>query len=97
MDNETPFNDQPTIRLLDTQGDLVRHVSQREAGRLLRKGDADLRFELPPAIQLLPPPAEEEEQDSSSSSQQEDKGEAEERDCETEQVLRETCESEAEW
>src|SRR5262245_12516038 len=48
-----PFNDQPTIRLLDRADAEVRRIGQREAARLLRAGMADLVFDLPPAVRLV--------------------------------------------
>jgi hypothetical protein len=47
-----PFNDQPTVRLLDQAGVELSLVSQRDAAKLLRAGHADLVFEVPPAIRL---------------------------------------------
>src|SRR5439155_14096533 len=53
-----PYNDQPTVRLLDAQGAELRLVSQREAARLIRSGMADLVFAVPPAVRLGVPTAE---------------------------------------
>jgi hypothetical protein len=47
-----PFNDQPTVRLLTASGDDLGLVSQRAAGRLLRRGHADLVLQVPPAVRL---------------------------------------------
>jgi hypothetical protein len=55
-----PFNDLPTVRLLDQGGAEMRLVSQREAGRLLRVGQAELLLETPPAVRLVIPTAEHE-------------------------------------
>src|SRR5439155_25684678 len=48
-----PFNDQPTVRLLDQAGALVDLISQRTASRLLRNDHAELVLEVPPAVRLL--------------------------------------------
>jgi hypothetical protein len=53
-----PFNDRPTVGLLEEGGALLGHVSQREASRLLRRGLAELVLEVPPAIRLSIPTAE---------------------------------------
>ncbi len=55
-----PFNDQPSVRLLAQDGGPLRLVSQREAGRLLRVGQAELLLEVPPAVRLTIPTAEHE-------------------------------------
>jgi hypothetical protein len=47
-----PYNDRPTVRLLDECGAEVGLVSQREAGRLLRCGAGELVLEVPPAVRL---------------------------------------------
>ena len=47
-----PYNDRPTVRLLDASGNFVRHVSQRKAARLLRAGEAELVLDSPPAVRL---------------------------------------------
>jgi hypothetical protein len=47
-----PYNDLPTIRLLDGCGAALGHVSQREAARLLRADQAELVLEVPPAVRL---------------------------------------------
>jgi hypothetical protein len=47
-----PFNDRPTVRLFDQAGVELGTISQREAGRLLRRGHADLVLDVPPAVQL---------------------------------------------
>jgi hypothetical protein len=56
-----PFNDLPTVRLLESGGTEVGRgrISQREASRLLRCGAAELLLEAPPAVRLLTPPEEE--------------------------------------
>jgi hypothetical protein len=54
-----PFNDLPTVRLLDQSGAELRQVSQREAARLLRVGQAELLLEVPPAVRLLVSTADE--------------------------------------
>lgn len=53
-----PFNDQPTVRLLDQQGVDLRLVSQREAARAIRAGLGELVFTQPPAIRLNVPTQE---------------------------------------
>jgi hypothetical protein len=47
-----PFNDQPTVRLLDQHGADLRLVSQREAARLIRAGLVELLFVVPPSVRL---------------------------------------------
>jgi hypothetical protein len=53
-----PYNDRPTVRLLDQGGAELAAVSQRAAGRLLRRGLAELVAEVPPAVRLTVPAAE---------------------------------------
>ncbi len=53
-----PFNDLPTVRLLDAGGAEQARISQRTAGRLLRAGQADLVLEVPPAVRLTLPGAD---------------------------------------
>jgi hypothetical protein len=48
-----PYNDQPTVRLLDSDGADRGLISQREAARLLRIGQAELLLQTPPAVRLL--------------------------------------------
>src|SRR5262249_6155683 len=48
-----PFNDRPTVGLLEEGGALLGHVSQREASRLLRRGLAELVLAVPPAVRLV--------------------------------------------
>src|SRR3954454_24079365 len=55
---DQPFNDRPTVRLLDQDGAFLGHVSQRRAGLLLRTGQADLLLEVPPAVRLSIPTAD---------------------------------------
>src|SRR5947208_637577 len=50
-----PYNDRPTVRLLGQSGEPLGHVSQREAARLLRRGQAELVLEVPPAVRLSVP------------------------------------------
>src|SRR4051794_12866006 len=50
-----PYNDLPTVRLLDRGGAGLGHVSQRAAARLLRRGDAELVLEVPTAVRLSVP------------------------------------------
>jgi exonuclease 3'-5' domain-containing protein 2 len=50
-----PYNDLPTVRLLDQDGAALGLVSQREAGRLLRAGLAELVLEVPPGVRLCVP------------------------------------------
>jgi hypothetical protein len=52
-----PFNDLPTVHLLDQAGNPLRLVSQREAGRLLRRRQAHLLLQTPPAVRLAIPTA----------------------------------------
>src|SRR5947199_6790847 len=47
-----PYNDRATVRLLDQGGAALGLVSQREAGRLLRSGQAELVLEVPPGVRL---------------------------------------------
>jgi hypothetical protein len=47
-----PYNDLPTVCLLDQGGAHLDTVSQREAGRLLRWGLAELVLDVPPAVRL---------------------------------------------
>jgi hypothetical protein len=53
-----PFNDRPTVRLLDPAGAPLRLLGQREAARLMRAGLAELQFVTPPAVRLTVPTAE---------------------------------------
>jgi hypothetical protein len=53
-----PFNDLPTIGLLDQGGAALGPISQREAGRLLRRGQAELLLQVPPAVRLSIPTEE---------------------------------------
>jgi exonuclease 3'-5' domain-containing protein 2 len=53
-----PYNDRPTVRLLDREGVSLGHVSQREAARLLRGGLADLILDDPPGVKLTIPVSE---------------------------------------
>jgi hypothetical protein len=53
-----PYNDRPSVRLLDQEGRELDRLSQREAGRLLRTGQADLVLEVPPAVRLVIPIAD---------------------------------------
>lgn len=57
-----PDNDRPTVRLLDEAGGPLGLVSQREAARLLRTGQADLVLATPPGVRLTVPTAEYEEE-----------------------------------
>jgi hypothetical protein len=50
-----PFNDLPTVRLLDAGGTERALVSQRTASRLLRAEQAELVLEVPPAVRLTIP------------------------------------------
>jgi hypothetical protein len=54
-----PYNDRPTVRLLDAGGAFLSHVSQREAARLLRAGEAELVLETPVAVRLCAAPTRE--------------------------------------
>jgi hypothetical protein len=47
-----PYNDLPTVGLRDESGSDLGQISQREAGRLLRRGWAELILEVPPAVRL---------------------------------------------
>jgi hypothetical protein len=47
-----PYNDQPTVRLLDQGGADLGLISQREAGKLLRCDLAELVLQVPPAVRL---------------------------------------------
>src|SRR5262245_30441772 len=47
-----PYNDLPTVRLLDQGGGEIARLSQREASRRLRAGHGRLLIESPPAVQL---------------------------------------------
>src|SRR5438067_610148 len=53
-----PHNDRPTVRLLDQSGAGLGQVSQREAARLLRRGQAELVLGVPPAVRLSIPRSE---------------------------------------
>src|SRR3954454_8094709 len=53
-----PFNDQPTVRLLDQAGAELRLLGQRDAARLMRGGMAELLFVMPPAVRLTVPTQE---------------------------------------
>ena len=53
-----PFNDQPTVRLLDQAGAPLRLVGQRDAARLMRGCMAELLFVTPPAVRLTVPTPE---------------------------------------
>jgi hypothetical protein len=48
-----PYNDRPTVRVLDQDGAELGLISQRAAGRLLRGGEAELLLEVPAAVRLL--------------------------------------------
>jgi hypothetical protein len=50
-----PYNDLPTVHLLDRGGAALGHVSQREAARLLRWGHAELVLDVPPTVRLSVP------------------------------------------
>jgi hypothetical protein len=62
MDRQTsadnPYNDLPTVGLLDQVGAPLGHVSQRAAGRLLRTGRAELVLGVPPSVRLSIPTTE---------------------------------------
>jgi hypothetical protein len=47
-----PFNDLPTVGLLDQAGAALEPISQRAAARLLRRGYAELILKFPPAVRL---------------------------------------------
>ncbi len=47
-----PFNDLPTVGLLDQAGEPLEPLSQRAAARLLRRGWAELVLQVPPAVRL---------------------------------------------
>jgi hypothetical protein len=53
-----PFNDLPTVGLLDQTGAALESISQRAAGRLLRRGQAELILQVPPAVRLSIPTPE---------------------------------------
>jgi hypothetical protein len=53
-----PFNDLPTVGLLDQAGAPLEPISQRAAGRLLRRGCAELILQVPPAVRLAIPTEE---------------------------------------
>jgi hypothetical protein len=53
-----PYNDLPTVRLLDQGGARLGSVSQRTAAQLLRRGLAELLLEVPPAVRLTLPTAD---------------------------------------
>ena len=57
MSGGNPYNERPTVRLLDPTGAALGQVSQREAVRMLRAGAAELVFEVPPAVRQLGDPA----------------------------------------
>lgn len=50
---DVPFNDRPTVRRLGPAGDVLDLVSQREAARLLRTGEAELVLAVPPGVRLI--------------------------------------------
>jgi hypothetical protein len=50
---EIPFNDRTTVHLLSAAGQLLGLVSQRDAARLLRGGEAELVLDVPPAIRFI--------------------------------------------
>jgi exonuclease 3'-5' domain-containing protein 2 len=50
-----PFNDLPTVGLLDQAGTVLGQISQREAGQLLRRAHAELILQVPPAVRLSIP------------------------------------------
>lgn len=50
---ENPFNLEKRIALIDSKGDYLYHIDQREAGHFLRSGQSELLLQYPPTVKLL--------------------------------------------